>query len=118
MARAGSLKDRARFERLPVGAGVDRYDEYGNPAAAAWAELMTVWADLRETPGKERLAAGRLEAPVSGTLRIRASTGARAITAADRVQIRGATWAIRSAPIEVDRGRLLEMIIERGAGSK
>lgn len=112
MARAGNYRERAAFEREAAGGGLDGY---GNPAPGGWSPLVTLWADLRETTGRERIAAGRLEAPATGTLRLRGGAQARGITAADRVVIRGAVWAIVSAPIAVDRqGREIEMTIERG----
>lgn len=111
MPRAGQFRERATFARQVGGA----LDEYGNPSAAAWQTLFSVWADLRETPGRERLAAGRLEAPATATLRIRKSAQADTITAADRVTIRGATWAIVGAPVDIEgRGRLVEFLLERG----
>ena len=111
MAAAGKFRERAVFEREGSGA----LDRFGNGAGAGWAALLTVWADLRETPGRERLAAGRLEAPATGTLRVRSSAAARAITAADRVVIRGATWNIVGGPIDpTGRGRVLEFTLERG----
>ncbi len=112
MARAGSYRERAVFERQDVTGGLD---DYGNPAPAAWVPLCTLWADLRETPGRERIAAGRIEAPATGTLRLRGGRQARGITAADRVRIRGAVWSIVSAPVWIDwAGAEIEFTIERG----
>lgn len=117
MARAGQLRDRARFERAPsesADADDADYDDYGNPVGD-WSELGTVWADLRETPGREAIKAGRVESGRSGTLRVRASTMTRAVTAADRVIVRGSTWDIRSGPVQIDRaGALVEFTIETG----
>jgi len=112
VTRAGRLRERARFQRLSGTGGTDRF---GNSDAAAWGDLLTVWGDLREAPGKERIAAGRLEGPVQATLRIRGTGQAITITAADRVVIRGNTWAIVSEPIALDaRKQLLEIGLERG----
>jgi head-tail adaptor len=114
---AGKYRDRATFQRK-AGSGLDIY---GNPSGA-WADLLAdVPAWLRETPGKEALAAGRLEAPTTGTLRIMASPSspARAITAADRVQVRGATWKILGGPIDPEGdGRGLEFTLERGTATQ
>lgn len=114
MARAGRLRERAAFERQDTAGGIDAY---GNPSPAAWQPLVAVWGDLRETTGRERIAAGRVEAPATGTLRIRDSAAARAITAADRVTVRGHAWAILGGPVEVD-GRLLEFTLERGGAAR
>lgn len=115
MARAGKFRDRLTVERQGDSGALDIY---GNPAAAVWQKLAPVgefWGDLRETTGKERLAAGRLEAPATATLRLRRSPETAAIEAADRVIARGAVWAIVSAPVDPDgRGRLVEFTLERG----
>ena len=92
------------------------YDEYGNPDQPEWQPLLSFRGDLREVPGKEAIAAGRLEAPVMATLRLRQSQAALTITAADRVRARGHVWAIKSDPIDpTGRGQLLELTLERGA---
>jgi head-tail adaptor len=109
---AGKYRETAAFERQQDAGGLDTY---GNPAGAAWAALTKVRGNLRETTGKERIAAGRLEAPATGTLRVRASAATRAITAADRVTIRGNIWKLMGPPVGVDdRGRELEFSLERG----
>lgn len=111
--RAGALRDRAEFQRQATGA----IDQYGN-VAGAWQELVTVWADLRETKGKESVEAGRLESTVTATLRVRSSSDTRAITPADRVVVRGGTWAIRSGPIQLDaKNTTLEFVIEKGVAT-
>ncbi|MDE4059768.1 head-tail adaptor protein [Phaeobacter gallaeciensis] len=90
-------------------------DAYGNPVAASWGALGVFWADLRETTGKERLAAGRLESAATATMRLRASAEAQGITPADRVQARGETWKIIGGPIDpTGRGQLVEFTLECG----
>jgi SPP1 family predicted phage head-tail adaptor len=107
---AGKLRDRVTFERRDDNAR----DALGNPAPATWAPLLTVWANFRETLGREALAAGRLEARGTGTLRLRASAATRGITAADRVEVRGALWEVTSPPAKVDdAGAWLEVRLER-----
>ena len=111
MVEAGKFRDRARFERQAVGDA----DADGNPVADAWDHVCTLWGDLRETPGREVIAAGGQEASATGTLRLRASTQSRAITAADRVQIRGAYWSIVGLPTQVDaRGTVIEFRLSKG----
>ena len=105
----GRYRERAVFERL----NAEAVDAYGQPHSA-WESLTHVWADLRETTGKERLEAGAVNSAVTGTLRLRYSADAASITAADRVTIRGSIWNIRSVG-EVGRKRKqVEMMIERG----
>lgn len=110
MARGGNYRDRAVFLRETPGV----VDKYGNEGVAP-AEFLRLWADLRETPGREKLIAGRLEDKVTGTLRVRAGAKARSILASDTVSVRGATWSITAGPAQVSRkGEVLEFLIERG----
>ncbi|SLN36604.1 Phage head-tail joining protein [Aquimixticola soesokkakensis] len=109
---AGRMRDRVAFERQSKGE-----DEYGNPAQD-WAPMFTVWADVLETRGREKVAAGVIEASNTATVRIRTSTQARTIAAADRAIFRGAAWNIISPPIELGRDRsLLELLCERGVAN-
>ncbi len=112
MMRASRYRDRVSLEReTDTGA----LDTYGNPVSPSWGELGDFWGNLRETTGKERVAAGRLEAPATATLRLRRSPEAEAITAADRVLARGQTWAIVGGPIDPDGTRReIELTLERG----
>jgi len=110
MARVGFFRDRATFQRLPD----DADDDYGN-AADPWVDLATVFADVREVPGKERLASGRPEDTRMATLRVRSSAIMRGVTGGDRVVLRGVTWDIQSGPAQIGRKRdVLEFRIEAG----
>jgi len=116
MARAGAFRERAAFERRDVSDGFDRY---GNPTPAAWSPLVTLRADLRETPGREAIAAGRTEATTTATLRLRAGAVSRQISAEDRVTIRGKTWSIVSDAVWADGvGRVLEFRLEHGGAAR
>jgi SPP1 family predicted phage head-tail adaptor len=106
---AGKYRERAVFTRL----NNEAVDAYGQPHNA-WDALTTVWSDLRETPGRERVEAGAVNSAVTGTLRIRYSTTAAGITAADRVAVRGNTWNIRSVSQPDRKSKQIEMLIERG----
>ncbi|MEM1421827.1 MAG: phage head closure protein [Pseudomonadota bacterium] len=109
MARAGAFRDYAVIERKTIGAN----DQHGQPETV-WGQLATVWADVLETPGRERLQAGRLEAPATATIRVRASSITRALTASERLRVRGEVWNIRSV-IQVGRKRdQVEILAERG----
>ncbi|MEH7827110.1 phage head closure protein [Gemmobacter denitrificans] len=108
---AGRLRERVTIQRQTSGD-----DGYGN-TVTGWADHMTVWADVRETPGKERVDAGRVEASKTATIRIRASSDSRALTEADRVSARGKVWNIRSV-VEVGNDRaMLDLLCEAGAAS-
>lgn len=113
---AGKYRDNAVFQRK-TGAALDAY---GNPTNGGWGGFFEGPAWLRETPGKEALAAGRLEAPATGTLRMLASPTSplRDITSADRVRVRGHLWNIRGGPVDPDGlGRQVEFILERGVAT-
>lgn len=108
---AGKLRERVTFQRATSGD-----DGYGN-VVTGWADHLTVWADVRETVGKERVDAGRVEASSTATVRVRASSATRGLTEADRIVARGDTWNIRSvAPVGNDRA-MLDILCERGVAA-
>ena len=109
--RSGQLRERIIIERQS-----EAPDEYGN-VTGEWADQMTVWADIRETTGKEKVEAGRVEASRMATIRVRRSSQTAAITEADRVQARGVAWNIRSIAQITAKGAMLEMLCEAGAAT-
>ena len=106
--RSGDLRDRITVQRATQGD-----DGFGN-TISGWTDHLTVWANIRETPGKEAVAAGRVEASRTATIRVRASSQSRSITAADRVQARGQIWNIRSVAAVGDGRELIEFLCEAG----
>lgn len=107
--RSGNLRDRLTVERQSQVA-----DEYGN-TSQGWSAIGTFWADIRVTPGKERVASGALEATATATVRLRVSTDAKGITAADRMTFRGLVWNIRNEPVVMgNRGEFIEFIAQAG----
>ena len=112
--KAGDLRDRIAVERNTTGD-----DGYGNQVVG-WAALevngkpLQLWANVRETPGKERVEAGRLEASRTATIRVRSSSLSRQISEADRVTVRGQIWNIRGIAALTDGRDMLEMICETG----
>jgi len=112
MVKAGQYRERAEFQRLSEGA----VDAYGN-VYSGWSSLATRWADMRERTGKEDIQGGALSDVGAATMRVRSDSTTQGITAADRVIIRGKTWAIKDV-IQVDRkGTMLEFKLERGVAS-
>lgn len=103
------LRRRVEFQRLD-----QTSDEYGNVTAGTWAPITTVWGELRETRGRERVLAGALDAPMSGVLRVRRSTQTAAITEADRAVIDGEEWNIRGRRDPDGRRAWIEFDVERG----
>jgi SPP1 family predicted phage head-tail adaptor len=111
MARAGNLREPVMFQRYTEAA-----DAYGN-TVQDWADHLARYADVLETPGREGLAAGRVESTRTATMRIRRDSQTLALTAADRVICRGKKWNIRAIG-EVSRDRtLLELVIEAGVAA-
>ena len=106
--KAGDLRDRVTIQRA-----TNSDDGFGN-TISGWSDLLTVWANVRETPGKEIVAAGRIEASRTATIRVRASSQSRGVTAADRVQARGQVWNIRSVAAVGDGRELIEFLCEAG----
>jgi head-tail adaptor len=110
MPRAGDLRDRALIE-FPIEGSRDA----DGKASVAWSALARTWANLRETPGREAIAAGRLEAKVTGTMRVRSNVATKRITPGCRVTVRGHVWSVVSEPVDVGgRDRLIEVILQRG----
>ncbi|WP_226782750.1 phage head closure protein [Oceaniglobus trochenteri] len=112
MARGGSFRDRVTVQRQ-----LESVDAYGN-VRGDWADLGAFWADVRVVPGRERIASGAVEATATATLRLRVSTAARAITAADRFLCRGEVWNIRNEPVVMGaRRELIEFTCETGGAT-
>lgn len=113
---AGNLRDRVTFQRCAAGD-----DGHGNVVIGPWADIepeagapLTVWADMLERLGGERLAAGAIEAPRMATIRVRRSAIISTITEADRIIARGMAWNIRSiAAVGRDR-EAIEFSCEAG----
>lgn len=116
MTPAGHFRERIAFERRTT----DETDEYGNPVKEfeAMAGLDRVPADIRETPGKEKVASGALESTRTATIRVRKASAVEGITPADRIIARGQVWNIRSGPVPIGRpARVLEFVCETGVAT-
>lgn len=110
--QAGRFRDEIIFQRL-----VEGDDGYGNPVTGWDEDHHRDWGDLLETTGRERLAAGRIEAPTSATLRVRASPETVDLTDADRVLARGRLWNIRGIAAMGRKGEALDMLLEGGVAT-
>jgi SPP1 family predicted phage head-tail adaptor len=108
---AGKFRERVTFQRQGVGD-----DGYGN-VTTPWTDHLTVWADVLEGLGRERVAAGRLESPKTATIRIRQSTEAATLTEADRVMARDVAWNIRSIVRVGRKNDVLELLCEAGVAT-
>ena len=135
MVKAGLYSERALFQRLNQGT-VDAYGnvatnwpDYGNTFTQAaglfteregnftgnpWSDIETRSAQVLERTGKEAIEQGALTDTNMARLRVRSDSTTRAITSADRVYVRGITWAIKNV-IQLDsKNTILEFTIERG----
>ncbi len=112
MVSAGRFREKATFQRLSEGA----VDDYGN-VYSGWAELGFRAADMRETKGKERIEAGALSDVATATMRCRSDSFTQGITSADRVYIRGTTWAIKNVTQVDAKNTVIEFLLERGVAS-
>ncbi|HDZ80728.1 MAG TPA: head-tail adaptor protein [Roseobacter sp.] len=106
--RAGRLRHRVAFNRQATVP-----DGYGN-VTGEFAPLFTVWGNVRETTGKERVAAGSVENTRTATIRIRASSQSNGLTEADQAVARGETWNIRGIAQADDKGAMLDLLVEAG----
>jgi len=105
---AGRLNHRVQFNRQSV-----EPDEYGN-VTGEFEPFLTVWGNVRDTTGKERVAAGSVENNRTATIRIRSSIQARGLTEADQAVARGETWNIRGIAFADDKGAMLDLLVEAG----
>jgi head-tail adaptor len=112
MAKAGQLNERATFQRLTQGA----VDDYGN-VYTGWETAGSRPADLRERTGKEALEGGALADVSMATMRCRSDTFTDAITSADRVVVRGHTWAVKNAIKTDSKNMMVEFLLERGVAT-
>ncbi len=97
------LRHRVTFNRQTQ---VD--DGYGN-VTGEFEPLFTVWGNVREMPGKERVEAGSVEGIITCTIRIRDSAQARTITAADQAEARGKVWNLETPTFVNDNGAFLDI---------
>ena len=108
---AGKLRDRVTFQR-----NTTSDDGYGN-TVNGWADHLTVWADVLERLGGEKVKAGLVEASRMATIRVRRSTDTLDITEADRISARGTIWNIRSIAAVGRDNALLECLVEAGVAT-
>lgn len=102
------LRHRVQFNRQS-----DEADRFGN-VSGEFEPFLTVWGNVFETTGKERVAAGSVENNRTATIRIRNSTQASGITEADQAVARGETWNIRGIAHADDTGKMLDLLVEAG----
>lgn len=111
MISAGELTETVAFYRRN-----DTTDDYGNPTSGYEATpYFSARCKFEPLRSRERLEAGRLSGTVAGTIWLRRSADAEAITAADKAVINGVEYQLRSPPVTTGyRDRFVEMDVERG----
>lgn len=105
---AGRFREQVTFQRQS-----EMDDGHGN-VTGPWVDHLTVWADVLERLGGEKLSAGKLEASRMATIRVRTSPEVADMTEANRIVARGQFWNIRSIAAVGRKGDILEMLCEVG----
>jgi SPP1 family predicted phage head-tail adaptor len=108
MMGAGSFRHQITFKRQGEGG-----DAYGN-VKGEFEKLFTVWGNVRETTGRERVRAGSVENVRTATIRIYDTQQVSGITASDQVVARGETWNILGIAHADDVGAMLDLLVEAG----
>lgn len=108
---AGRKRKRVTFqETITVADGGGGFD-------TIWTKGLTVSGEFKPERGGERLAAGRTEATVSGILEVRASSELSVVSEAWRVLIDDIPYTISSITNPDQRGRFLEIVVQRGGAT-
>lgn len=84
MMNAGKMRDRVTLQVRAAGT-----DAWGQPLEG-WADVATIWADVRFLSGVEAVRAGAERASATASVRIRP----RAVTTAHRLLIAGKPYDI------------------------
>jgi SPP1 family predicted phage head-tail adaptor len=108
---AGRLRNRVIFQRET------QTPDEGGGHSVAWGNDLELWAEFYPERTRERIEAGRVTAPLAGTLRIRWSPVTKEIHAGDRVLIEDQPWNIRSIADENMRRQFLVMTVESGVAT-
>jgi SPP1 family predicted phage head-tail adaptor len=104
--QAGRLRHRVTFKRRD-----SVLDDFGQ-SSEEFADLFTVWGHVRESTGKERVAAGAVENSRTATIRVRKSSQSTALHERDIAEARGETWNIRGIAHADETGRMLDLLVE------
>ncbi|MEH6522574.1 phage head closure protein [Sulfitobacter sp.] len=105
---AGALRHQVKFRRRG-----SQVDDLGNPVGQ-FEDLFTVWGNVRETTGKERVAAGSVENLRTATIRIRKSPQTSGITEADQAVTRNEEWNILGIANVGHDDAMLDMLVQAG----
>ena len=106
--QAGKLNKRVTFQE-PL-----HTDTASGGQAESWGNDLTVWGGFRPDRASEKEGGGRLEATVTGLLRVRGSNETLSINEDWRVLIDGEIYSIGGIINPDQRGRELHMTVTRG----
>lgn len=106
--RAGNL-DR-RVEILRASAGVD--DGY-TMKPGGLAAIATRWASVKPLTGRERIAAGGVEARSELTIWLRWDSVSKTITEKDAIRYQGEDYELVGSPIEIGNREGVELVVKR-----
>ncbi|PLX37001.1 MAG: hypothetical protein C0605_08000 [Hyphomicrobiales bacterium] len=110
--RAGALRERVTFQAKGA-----RVADGGGGGPQPWEDQFTVWGRLNPTGAREDREAGRLAASADFVLTVRKSADTDSITEGWRAVVDGVPYQIRSKVDTSERGRLWEMIVQRGVAT-
>lgn len=102
--QAGRLNRRVTIKQL-----VEGQDEIGQPIQT-WADLATVWANIKHKSGAESIRADQDVSIVQASIRIRRRTD---VTAAMRVHHGATVYEIRAILPDEDRREHVDLVCER-----
>ena len=102
------FRDRVQLMRPQFGT-----DDYGNPAQGH-TPASTIWADVIERLGGEKLAAGRIENTRQAAVTVWARDLPEGFCESWRITSRGFEWSILSIATAGRSGALVEISISHG----
>jgi head-tail adaptor len=102
------LRHRVQFKRRS-----DSVDEYGN-VKGDFEDLFSVWGNVRETTGKERVDSGSVATIRTATIRVRKSIQTQGLTGADQAVSRGETWNLSAPSNVLDNDAFLDILATAG----
>ena len=106
---AGKYLDRIVVRRPAV-----TDDGFSAEVPSTPSDILTVWADMLETTGRERIAAGGIGAVRKATIRVRQTPDTLAIEPTDLIFARGAVWSIDGFARIGRRSDILEITCTTG----
>jgi len=123
---SGKFREKITFQRRGSDGQTtpsDATDEFGNPiddygnSEGEFEDFLTVWGDVMERLGGEKVRAGLVQSEQLATIRVRRSTATLGITEADRIIARGQPWNIRSIAEVGNAKRTLDFLCEGGVAT-